>query len=186
MAEWQSGDTTSAPFSTATVTQIAEDIEDMQVAYGIDFYNVQTNEGSWASPASTVGTNAFPSDGSLSILDQSTFNQITAGTLTDTSSVEDASDKELDEWVGNASGELGTGGAYTATFDETSDLSRLRAIEVSILGKGSQPDPKFTGQGAKAWALMDSQATSVSAQDGFAYHRRVQTVRINLRNFQFQ
>ncbi len=186
MADWQSGDTTGAPYSTATVTQIAEDIEDLQVAYGIDFYNVQTNEGSWGSPASTVGTNAFPSDDSLSILDQSTFNQIVAGTLTDTSSVEDASAADKDEWIGNADGELGTGGAYTATFDETSDLSRLRSIEVSLLGKGSQPDTKFAGPGAKAWKLMDSQAVMVSAEDGFPYHRRVQTARINLRNFQFQ
>ena len=186
MADWQSGDTTAAPYSTAAVTQIAEDIEDMQVAYGIDFYNVQTNDGSWASPAPTVGSNDFPSDDSLSILDQSTFNQIVAGTLADTSSVEDTSASDKDEWIGNADGELGTGGAYTSTFDETSDLSRLRAIEVSLLGKGSQPDPKFAGPGAKAWKLMDSQETSVSAEDGLPYHRRVQTVRINLRNFQFQ
>jgi hypothetical protein len=185
VADWQSGDSTTAPFSTATVTQVAEDIEDMQVAYGIDFFNVQSNVGTFASPAPIVGSNNFPSDGSISILDQTVFNSIAAGTTTNVDPLEDASAKDKDEWIGNTDAELGTGGAYTSAFNETFDLSRLRAIEISFLAKSAQPDPKFAGEGATGWKLMDSQAATVSAQDGFPYHRRSQTMRIDLRNLQF-
>jgi prepilin-type N-terminal cleavage/methylation domain-containing protein len=179
VADWAPNDSTGSPFSTATVTPIADDIEDMQVAYGLDFFNVVTNTGSYATPAPT-------SDGSISILNQATFNSIVSGSTLDVDSAENASGPNLDEWVGNATNEIAAYGDFT----ETKDLSRLRSVEISLLAKGTEPDTKLRGAfGSMAYPIMDTAAKTVSDStvgNGLPYHRRVQTVRINLRNFQSQ
>jgi hypothetical protein len=170
------------PIANASVTGLVDDIEDLQVAYGIDFYDERSNTGTYIAPAPASPPDApFPSDGSITILSQSTFNQIVAGTLPNVDPAEDASGPDLDEWIWNAAGEPAAG-----TLDETTDLSRLRALMISVVAKSAEPDMKFTGQGSLGWPVMDSTAQSVSAQNGARYHRRVQTVRLNPRNFQFR
>ncbi|MGH9443314.1 MAG: hypothetical protein ACRD16_13690, partial [Thermoanaerobaculia bacterium] len=176
VADWTTGDTTAAPFSTAAVTPITDDIEDLQAAYGVDFYNVVNNTGTFAAPVS---------DGSISLLTQATFNSIVSGATTDSDPAEDATTKAKDEWLGNVTGELGAAGTYS-TFNETADLTNLKQIEIAIVAKGQEPDPKYKGIGKAGWKIMDSSAKSVTADNGFNYHRRVQTVRIDLRNFQSQ
>lgn len=176
VADWTTGDTTAAPFSTAAVTPIADDVEDLQVAYGMDFYNVVNNTGTFASPVP---------DGSISLLTQATFNSIVSGATTDSDPSENAVTKAKDEWLGNVTGELGAAGTYS-TFNETADLTNLKQIEIAIVAKGQEPDPKYKGIGATGWKIMDSTAKAVTADNTFNYHRRVQTVRIDLRNFQFQ
>lgn len=176
VADWTTGDTPGAPFSTAAVTPIADDIEDLQAAYGFDFYNVVNNTGTFASPVP---------DGSISLLTQAKFNSIVSGATTDVDPSEDATTIAKDEWLGNVAGELGSAGTYS-TFNQSADLSNLKQIEVAIVAKGQDPDPKYKGIGATGWKIMDSTARAVTLDNGFNYHRRVQTVRINLRNFQFQ
>jgi type II secretory pathway pseudopilin PulG len=228
-ADWVTGDSSVAPFSTATVTPIADDVEDLQIAYGVDFYDASScTAGTSTSTASTCGdypsngspcslTNMastrfhvssgtctsttvpldFASDGSISITSKTAFNTLVLslqGTTTpNTDSTEDTTAAGHDEWVGNVTGELGTG-----TLDYTSDLSQLKALEISILAKGSNPDPsgRVSGTtsrpaylGAFAWPLMDSAASTVSQPTsglGFPYRRRASTVRVSLRNFQLQ
>jgi hypothetical protein len=136
-ADWVTGDTTAAPFSTATVTPVADDVEDLQVAYGIDFYDTTAGTGTLASPAPTRTDStthlplSYPSDGSIS----RTYLTGTGGFTTIVTAAqgatgpgldpsEDASDVGKDEWVGNFAGEIASG-----TFDQASDLSRLNAIE---------------------------------------------------------
>jgi hypothetical protein len=91
---------------------------------------------------------------------------------------EDASAIDKDEWVGNVANEV-----KMATFDYTSDLSLLKSVEIAILAKGTQPDPAYVGLGATSWSLMDTGAQTVSAQNSFAYHRRLISVRAQLRNY---
>jgi hypothetical protein len=173
------GSDPASPIATARVTGMVSDIEDLQVAYGIDFYDVRSNVGTYTAPAPASPASApFPSDASISILDQSVFNQIVAGTLPNVDPVE-ASGAGLDEWIWNAAGEPAVG-----TFDETTDLSRLRAILISVVAKAAEPDMKLTGQGTLGWPVMDSTAQSVSSQNGLRYSRRVHTIRVNPRNLQ--
>jgi prepilin-type N-terminal cleavage/methylation domain-containing protein len=192
MADWQEGDTASAPFSTARVTPIAEDIEDLQVAYGIDFYDLHTAGGSLANPApaetdpSTGVARGYPSDGSISVASAPAFASVVAAARTSTSPDRDPSfsaSADGDEWIWNVAGEPGAG-----TFDRTSDLSRLRALEIAIVAKGTQPDPKFSGPGAVAWPVLDGEAPSVSQlmSPVGTFHRRSTTVRVALRNFNVQ
>ncbi len=142
----------------------------------MDFYNVVNNTGRSPSP--------IP-DGSISLLTQATFNSIVSGATTDVDPAEDATTIAKDEWLGNVAGELGSAGTYS-TFNQSADLSNLKQIEVAIVAKGQDPDPKYKGIGATGWKIMDSTGRAVTLDNGFNYHRRVQTVRINLRNFQFQ
>jgi hypothetical protein len=201
VADWAPGDSSATPFSTATVTPIADDIEDLQVAYGMDFYDLTTGSGSWASPAPvrsdpvTGAPLSYPSDGSLSITSQSDFNTfVTAarGSSTPAAGQDPTASTTAggDEWIWNVAGEPTTG-----TFDRTSDLSRLRAIEIAILAKGTDPDAKYQGPNAMTWPLLDSTAQTVSqimktSPGGTAapkaFHRRSTTVRVEFRNFNFQ
>ncbi|HET9794177.1 MAG TPA: prepilin-type N-terminal cleavage/methylation domain-containing protein [Thermoanaerobaculia bacterium] len=202
-ADWVTGDSSASPFSTATVTPVADDVEDLQVAYGIDFYDAVANTGTFTSPAPTKFDTTtglpldYPSDNSLSITTQATFTTIvndargTSSPNADPS--EDVSSADADEWIWNRAGEPASG-----TFDYNSDLSRLRGLEVALLAKGSQPDPSGRAPGsvampaflgAFAYPLMDSAAETVSQPTSgiaFPYRRRTQTLRIMLRNFNLQ
>ena len=175
--------TAETPFACATVTPIADDIEDLQIAYGEDFRKM-TCTGSGASLSCTgSGTLASPvPDGSISVTDGSAFSTIVkaayGSTAPNTDPSEDASAADNDEWIGNVAGEIAIG-----TFDYSNDLSNLKAIQVSILSKGTNPDPKYVGLGATAWAAMDGSSTSVSQQNGFAYHRRLVNARVDFRNY---
>jgi hypothetical protein len=209
-ADWvyAAGETSAQAFTTATITPVADDIEDLQVAYGVDYYDATANTGSLASPAparvSNISgiKNLFPSDGSISVTTQSAFNTIVAAARSATAPnqdpSEDASAADKDEWIGNVAGELATG-----TFNALSDLSRLKALQISILAKGTQPDPtgrsrKSTATvnvaaypGAFSYPLMDSLARTVSqpttaSSTAYPYRRRATALRIDLRNFQIQ
>jgi type II secretory pathway pseudopilin PulG len=189
VAQWGSGTaggcTVSAedPTACATVTPIADDIEDMQIAYGMDF-RAMTCTGSGSSLSCTgSGTFTAPvSDNSLSITDATSFTSIvktaSGSTAPNQDPSEDSSGSGKDEWIGNVATEI----AMT-TFDYSSDLTLLKSIEIAILAKGTQPDPQYVGLGSKAWSVMDTGAQTVSAQNLLAYHRRLISVRADLRNY---
>lgn len=188
VAQWGAGSgtcsiTTSAPMNCATVTPIADDIEDLQVAYGVDFRSM-TCTGSGSSLSCTgSGTLTSPiSDGSLSITNATTFTSIVTGAYSSTAPNQDPSEDSStagnDEWIGNVASEIAMG-----TFDYTNDLSQLKAVEITILAKGTQPDSAYKGLGSKVWSIMDSGAQTVTAQNGIAYHRRLVSVRTEFRNY---
>jgi len=175
--------TVETPMACATVTPIADDIEDLQIAYGLDFRSMTCTGGASLTCTGT-GTFASPvSDGSLSVLDASSFANIVKGAYTTTAPnadpSEDTSAADKDEWIGNVSGEITTSGS----FGYTSDLSLLKSVVIAVLAKGTQPDPAYVGLGAKSWSVMDTGAQTISAQNSLAYHRRLISVRTNLRNF---
>lgn len=189
VAQWGAGTTGGCsitaedPMNCATVTPIADDIEDLQIAYGVDFRSM-TCTGSGSSLSCTgSGTLAAPvSDGSLSITNATTFTSIVTGAYSSTAPNQDPSEDtttaDNDEWIGNVANEV-----KMNTFDYTSDLSLLKAVEIAILAKGTQPDSAYVGLGAKAWSIMDSAAQTVSAQNLIAYHRRLISVRTEFRNY---
>jgi hypothetical protein len=188
MADWRPDPT---PWNTASVNVIAQDIEDLQVAYGVDFYDLNV-AGAWtlANPAPaeidpiTKEPRPYPSDGSISLTDKTAFSSILAAERGSTAPHQDPSESTAvdgDEWIWNVSGEPGTG-----TFDWSSDLTRLRALQIWLLAKGREPDIRYAGPGSMSWPLMDSGAQTVSADNGLPYHRRAQRVRVDLRNFQTQ
>lgn len=147
------------------ITILAEDVEDLQIAYGVDGNDDGAVTRSGAGPF-TDPLNRDPN----------------ASTVADD-----------DEWRPNVTGE-------TALFADTdfqkqnpyvdghtgvppaAHCPRLRGVIVSLLAKAHDPDPTYKGPAAQGYLIMDSTATPVAGN----IRRRVQSLKINLRNYAFQ
>jgi prepilin-type N-terminal cleavage/methylation domain-containing protein len=152
------------------VVTLADDVEDMQIAYGVD----------------TDGNNAI--------------NRIAAHTASDADS-NVSSQPGGDEWVPNVSGNDNpiTGGAapFLATdfYDLPNHCPRLHAVMISLVAKSHDPDPTYRAPSARGLLTMNSPVTIAPPYPDTAhypgigvttYRRRVQTLKINLRNYAFE
>ena len=148
------------------VSRLADDVEDMQVAYGID-----GNGDSAVTRLTGGGCAPTPDDSDPNF-------STTAG---------------CDEWFPNAVGE---GAPLDADFQQQDPFNpshsgvplaihcpRLHAVMISLLAKARDSDPTYKGPAAQGYKIMNSTATPITP--GF-YRRRVQTLKINLRNYSFQ
>jgi len=127
------------------VVGIANDVEDMQIAYGID-----TN-GNGVDPVVSE----------------------TAGG---------------DEWSPNVAGEAAP--VSTAFVAAGTTCPNLHGVMVSLLSKSRDPDPTYKAPAAAGYRLMNVPPAAPAipltmAQPG-NYRRRVQTVRITLRNYSYE
>jgi hypothetical protein len=148
------------------VTRLADDVEDMQVAYGID------GNGDGAVTRLTAGGCAPTAN------DPDPNYSTTAG---------------CDEWFPNATGEA----APTDTqFQEQNPFNSshsgvplaihcptLHAVMVSLLAKARDSDPTYRGPAAQGYKTMNSTALPITPGN---FRRRIQTLKINLRNYAFQ
>ena len=167
------------------VVKIADDVEDMQIAYGVDLDgdNRVTRFGAPPFPVNDPDPN------------------VSAGLADD------------DEWVPNVAGEaplspeqfqqdataliqvppFAHGGAQPAAH-----CPRLHGVMVSIVAKGHDPDPTYRADGSLGFRLMNSPVSINSPYPDVAfyptpgvgsephYRRRIQTLKINLRNYAFE
>jgi type II secretory pathway pseudopilin PulG len=134
------------------VSRMAEDVEDMQIAYGID-----------ANDDGAVTRNDPPPY--LDPLNQDPNYSTVAGG---------------DEWRPNVNGEaapVATDFIRPGTPD--SHCPRLHAVWVSLLAKARDSDPTYQAPAAAGYHLMNSTATPIVGR----YRRRVQNMRVNLRNY---
>jgi type II secretory pathway pseudopilin PulG len=148
------------------VTRLADDVEDMQVAYGVD------GDGDNAVTRLTGGGCAISPD------DPDPNFSTTAG---------------CDEWFPNAVGEAALDDAEFQQQDpfNPSHLGvplaihcpRLHAVMISLLAKARDSDPTYKGPAAQGYKIMNSTAVPITPGK---FRRRVQTLKINLRNFAFQ
>jgi type II secretory pathway pseudopilin PulG len=148
------------------VTRLADDVEDMQVAYGVD------DNGDTAVTRLTTGGCAIDPD------DPDPNSSTTAG---------------CDEWFPNAVGESAIDDAefqQQDPFNPSHDgiplaihCPRLHAVMISLLAKARDSDPTYRGPAALGYKIMNSTATPIAPGN---YRRRIQTLKINLRNYSFQ
>jgi len=144
------------------VERLADDVEDMQIAYGVD---ADDNGSVTRDPG--CGLTADDPDPNFSTTDG------------------------CDEWVPNGAGEgplddfqfqsqdpFASG--HTAT--QGRHCPRLHGVMISLLAKSRDPDPTYHGPYAKGYKLMNSTATPITGN----FRRRVQTLKINLRNYSNQ
>jgi len=150
------------------VTALADDVEDLQVAYGVDLNG--------DNRVSRTGAPNPPYD-------------------TDTNS---SIAVDQDEWRPNVAGETPfTDGEFQTAptplgghtgVPPAAHCPRLHAVMISLLAKAHDSDPTYRGPAASGYVLMDvpvSSGAPITAVPG-QYRRRVQTLRINLRNYSFQ
>jgi hypothetical protein len=152
------------------IVPLADDVEDMQIAYGVD----SNGDGSVTRQAATSATDT----------DTNESNQ-TGG----------------DEWVPNAPAEVplpavqfqSDQSAQTVITDKFSHdtlpipkahCPLLHAVVISLLARSKDPDPTYRGGPLTAGLLlMNGPGT---APVGAQFRRRVQTLRINLRNYSLE
>jgi len=160
-ALWQGSRRGQAAFD---IEKLADDVEDMQIAYGVD----SNDDG-----AVTRDTAACP---------------LTADDPDPNFSTQDG----CDEWVPNGNGESPVDDVDFQTQNPfvpghpgnvlARHCPRLHGVMVSLLAKSRDPDPTYHGPYAQGYKLMNSTATPITGN----FRRRVQTLKINLRNYAFQ
>jgi hypothetical protein len=146
------------------VTRLADDVEDMQVAYGID------------------------SDGNSSVTRFSSC----APTIDDPD-INFSTTAGCDEWFPNAAGEAAVDDSQ---FQQQNPFNpshsgvplaihcpRVHSVMISMLAKAHDSDPTYKGPASQGYKTMNSSATPVTPGN---FRRRVQTLKVNLRNYAFQ
>jgi prepilin-type N-terminal cleavage/methylation domain-containing protein len=152
------------------VQSFVDEVEDFQIAYGVDGADGSTPDG---------GADPVAVDVTAANKDEWVGNF--AG--------------EVDTSLGTPAAAVprtGTVSAFLDTTVATSDtaptLARplLRAILISLVVKSRDPELKYSGPGAMGFVLLDSTAKSMSDSSitGRPYRRRVQSLAVSLRNFQ--
>ena len=166
------------------VVRIADDVEDMQIAYGVDL------DGDGRVTRYTPTT---PPD--------DTDPDSTSLRPDGTPAVDD------DEWVPNADGETAltpdqfqqdaTAITTTPHFAHGSQPSihcpRLHSVMISLIAKSKDPDPTYKADGSRGFRIMNSPVTISPPYPDTSlyptppaephYRRRIQTLKINLRNY---
>jgi len=156
------------------VVPLVEDVENLQVAYGVD---------------GLYGSDGVPPDGSL--------GRLTAVTAEDPDP-HFSSRADGDEWAPNVEGErLFANGDFQsqqppagfshADPSATSHCPRLSALLLTVVAKSRDPDPTFRGPGAFRFRAMNSRGDARAyppPPESPRYRRRASTLRIGLRNYE--
>jgi len=137
------------------VVSLAEDVEDLQVAYGVD---------------GLYGSDGVVPDGALGRLVAASENDPDPEVSTRAGG---------DEWAPNVAGERLFA---TGDFRSPARCPTLRAVQITLVARSRDPDPTFRGRGASGLHAMNSPG-SARGSGAFRYRRRAETVTIGLRNF---
>jgi hypothetical protein len=147
------------------VTPLADDVENMQIAYGVDTDN---NEA---------------------------INRLSGTTATDTDT-NVSNQPGQDEWVPNVPGNDNpvTGNALPYNANNfvanpagalSTHCARLHGVMISLLARSKNSDPTYKAPLSQGLQLMNAPIPTPIAGPS-QYRRRVQTLKINLRNYSFQ
>jgi prepilin-type N-terminal cleavage/methylation domain-containing protein len=147
------------------IQPLIEDVEDFQVAYGVDGSDGTTHDhGISPAKVDTTGSNLDEWVGNVS-------NEIST-TLPLS----------------------GTDPKYVAGFVDTSVISAgsdpalvvaaLRSVWLSLVVKSADPDFVHGGPGARGFQVLDSNIKNFSTATGRPYRRRIQSFAVSLRNYQ--
>jgi type II secretory pathway pseudopilin PulG len=140
------------------VVALAEDVEDLQVAYGVD---------------GLYGGDAVLPDGSVGRLVPATDADPDSSTSTR---------KDGDEWVPNVEGERPF---VAGDLRSAAGCPALSAVTIALVAKARDPDPTFRGRGALGLHALNSagDARKYPGTSSPRYRRRIQTATVGLRNF---
>ena len=141
------------------VVALADDVEDLQVAFGVD--------GLYAS-------DAVVPDGSLGRLVAASSRDPDPDVSTEAGG---------DEWAPNAAGERTFRAAELSSGAEPR-CPLLRGILVALVGRSHDPDPSYRGPDSAGIRTMNSPAGADAVpRPPLHYRRRSQTMKLSLRNF---
>lgn len=146
------------------IQPLVQDVEDFQVAYGVDGINGTVRDrGVSPTAVDTSGANRDEWVGNVST-EIATSMGITS---TIPRRVEALADTSL-----------------SAINGPPIAVATLRSVWVSLVVKSTDPDLKYDGPGARGMTILDSNAVSFSTATGRPYRRRLQSFAVSLRNYQ--
>jgi hypothetical protein len=148
------------------IQPLIEDVEDFQVAYGVDGINGSTHDHG-ISPA------AF-----LSASNQDEWVGNVANEVETKLPLTATEPKRVDAFIDSS---VPTGPSAPARV-----VAALRSVMVGLVVKSADPDFTYDGPGARGFLLLDSSARPFSdpASTGRPYRRRLQRFAVSLRNYQ--
>jgi type IV pilus assembly PilW-like protein/pilin/secretion family protein with methylation motif len=149
------------------IQPLIEDVEDFQVAYGVDGINGSPHDHG-ISPA------AFDLSGS----NRDEWVGNVANEVSTTLPMTSTDPKRVDAFIDSS---VPTGPSAPAVA-----AAALRSVMVGLVVKSVDPDFRYNGPGARGFRLLDSTARSFSSSSatGRPYRRRLQRFAISLRNYQ--
>ncbi|HKF41588.1 MAG TPA: PilW family protein [Thermoanaerobaculia bacterium] len=147
------------------VQTLVEEVEDFQVAYGVDGIDGSTPDGG-LSPV-RVDTSASNKDEWVGNVD---------GEIEATLPISGTTSPQVQAFVDTA-GPVATGGQLAT--------AALRSVWISLVVKAAHPDMVYDGPGARGIRILDSAAVSFSSPSitNRPYRRRALSLAVSLRNY---
>jgi hypothetical protein len=147
------------------VQTLIEDVEDFQIAYGVDGAPCPANPACYDGGVSPVSV-----DTSGVNKDEWVGNVATEVETTLPIAVADANHSGVDAFID------------TAVPSGQPAVPALHSVWISLVVKATDPDLIFNGPGARGIKVLDSTASSFSATTGRPYRRRSLSLAVSLRN----
>ena len=150
------------------IQPLVGEVEDFQVAYGVDGVVAGTTHDHGISPAKidTTGSNKDEWVGNVA-------NEIST-TLPISGS--DPDPKYVAGFVDTT--------VITGSSDPALVVASLRSVLLSLVIKSTDPDFVYDGPGARGFKVLDSNIKNFSTATGRPYRRRIQSFAVSLRNYQ--
>jgi Type IV Pilus-assembly protein W len=149
------------------IQPLIEDVEDFQVAYGVDGINASVHDR---------GISPAVYDASASNVDEWVGN--VSNEVSTTLSLTGTDPKRVDKFIDSS--------VPSGPTQPVPAVAALRSVMVGLVVKSADPDLRYDGPGARGFSLLDSTAVSFSATAsvGRPYRRRLQRFAVSLRNYQ--
>ncbi len=142
------------------IQTLVEDVEDFQIAYGVDGIVGGAYDGG-VSPAAV----------DISAANKDEWVGNFASEVTSTLPISSTDPKHVDGFINTS---VTTGGIAVPS---------LKSVWISLVVKSADPDLVFNGPGARGIQILDSTAVSFSAATGRPYRRRPVSLAVSLRNY---
>ena len=147
------------------VQTLIEDVEDFQIAYGVDGIPCPTNAACYDGGVSPVAVDTTGVN-----KDEWVGNVATEVETTLPIAATDANHSGVDAFID------------TAVASGQRAVPALHSVWISLVVKATDPDLVFNGPGARGIKILDSTASSFSATTGRPYRRRSLSLAVSLRN----
>ena len=158
--------TLDASSSQWDIQPLVDEVEDFQVAYGVDGADGILPHDKGISPAKvdTTGSNKDEWVGNV------------ANEVPTTLPLSGSDPKYVAAFVDLS--------VITGSTEPALAVPALRSVWVSLVVKSTDPDFVYGGPGARGMKILDSTAKTFSTATGRPYRRRLQSFAVSLRNYQ--
>jgi prepilin-type N-terminal cleavage/methylation domain-containing protein len=147
------------------VQPLVEEVEDFQVAYGVDGADGTTPDHG-ISPAK-IDTSASNKDEWVG----NVANEVSA-----TIPLSSTDPKYVERFVDSS--------VPSGSSNPANAIAALRSVWLSLVVKSVDPDFVYGGPGARGFQVLDSNIKSFTTATGRPYRRRIQSFAVSLRNYQ--